>query len=214
MSVAKQTNNSSPLKRGYNSTNGPGGTEERPIVVEEDEDGGASHEVPTRPEKRHGASDLRREIDEDTAMADQGSGSDVPAEAASSGNQASNGPSAEYDVGASVDRQSMPSADAGVVEGGDASANEQNSTNTAGVDSSEEEEEEEEEGLDGSKADDPDEDAQEEPSQSMDPEAGHETNHSDPEELESVISSAIGQESIIDSQPAHSSSSDEDAADE
>lgn len=208
-----------PRKRGYYSTNGPGGTEEQPIVVEAEEeedevDGAAAgrREVSsTGREERNSASDPK-ETDKDTAMADRGSESDVYVDAVGE-IEAPKGPNAENDGGgASGDRQSMPSADAVVVEQGDANANGQNSTNTA-VDDSPQVDQEEEENIDDSEAGDPGEKSQEEPSQSMDPEAGHEATPNNPVEVESVISSEDGQESIIEEQSAEPSADDEGSAD-
>lgn len=60
-----QKKNSSSLKRSYNTSDGPGGTVEAPIVVEDEGVGGASAKGPTRlEERRRSASDAREIIDE------------------------------------------------------------------------------------------------------------------------------------------------------
>lgn len=207
MAVAGQNKNSSHLKRGYNSPNGPGGTEEQPIVVEEDEVVGAGHAgEPTGHENRRSSAPDARDIDQDTAMADGESESDVSAEAVSA-NQASDGPSAPDEAGARGDRQSMPSADADPVEQGDANATEQSSPNTS-------QDSLEAELLDALEAADTDDGSQEGADQSRVREDSRESSHNDSAAVASVANSTMRPKSIVDEQPAASHASDESSVDE
>lgn len=208
MAVAGQNINSSHLKRGYNSPNGPGGTEEQPTVVEEDEVGGAGRagEPTGHGNRRSSSAPDARDIDEDTAMADGESESDVSAEAVSA-NQASDGPSAPDEAGARGDRQSMPSADADPVEQGDANATEQSSPNTS-------EDSLEAELLDALEAADAEDVTQEGADQSRVREDSRESSHNDSAAVASVANSTMRPKSIVDEQPAESHSSDESSVDE
>lgn len=182
--------------------NGPGGTVEALIVVEEDEVGRAGGEVPTGREMDRSSTSDAREIDEDTDMADRESESDVSAEDVG-GTRASDGSNAQGNVEASIDRQSIPPADADNVEQGDANTTEQNSSSTS-------EHSLENELLDALEAADAEDSSQEGASQSRVRENSRESSHSDRAAVASVASSITGQKrSTIDEKPAESPASDE-----